>query len=125
VSKRHNCQSENQKLQAFLWSLLNKSMKNTETATQKWIRDNGMLVASFNTTHVRLLKAQQTAHWILSQHRSLLNAGQIALLERFQKQMANKRIRSRLKPQAAKPVLNIGSKINRQLFRQHRQLEQA
>jgi hypothetical protein len=96
-----------------------------ETQTQQWIRDNGMLVASFNTTHVRLLKAQQTAHTLLAQHGDFLTSSQIRTLKHFQQQMANKRSRAKLKPDAANPILNIGSKINRQLFKQHRPLTKA
>jgi len=94
-------------------------MKNAETETQKWIRDNGMNVASFNTTHIKLLKAQQIAHQLLNNHKSLLTSIQIQTLNHFLKQMNIKKIRQRLKPETAYPILNISTKIKRQLHRQH------
>ena len=100
-------------------------MNYKETATQKWIRDNGMNVASFNTTHPTLLKAQQAAHQLLTHHSDLLTAAQRHTLELFRQQMASRRTRERLKAEAAYPILNINTKITRQLFKQHRQLTKA
>jgi hypothetical protein len=39
--------------------------------------------------------------------------------------MTNKWTRNRLKPASANPILNISSKINRQLFIQFKQLTQT
>jgi hypothetical protein len=93
--------------------------------TADWLRDNGIAVQSFGITHIRLLQAQQQAHALLSQHSNLLNHTQRTTLENFQQLMAHKRTRDRLKPTAANPILNISSKINRQLFKQHRHFAQA
>ena len=90
--------------------------------TADWLRDNGIAVQTFGTTHIRLLQAQQQAHALLTQHSNLLTQSQRTTLETFQHQMAHKNTRIKLKPTAANPVLNISSKINRQLFKQHRQL---
>lgn len=92
-------------------------MNYKETATQKWIRENGMNVAAFNTTHVKLLQAQQAAHNLLKHHKQLLTENQTKTLTTFTKKMNCKRTRDKLKPEAAYPVLNISSKINRQLFK--------
>jgi hypothetical protein len=94
-------------------------MKNAETETQKWIRTNGMNVASFNTTHIKLLKAQHLANQLLNEHKSLLTSTQIQTLNHFLKQMNIKKIRQKLKPETAYPILNIGTKIKRQLHRQN------
>lgn len=94
-------------------------------AAKEWLAEVGLNANTFGTTHIRLLQAQQQAHALLTHHSNLLTASQCETLEHFQQLMANRRTRDRLKPQAANPVLNISSKINRQLFKQQRQLTQA
>jgi len=84
--------------------------------TDKWLSSNGIDTNTFSSTHVKLLQAQQQAHLILNEHQHLLTKEQRRTLENFKTIMANKRERSRLKPSAAFPILNIASKINRQLF---------
>jgi len=87
-----------------------------------WLRDNGIAVKSFSTTHVKLLQAQQTAHTLLSQNFNLLTTNQIRTLKAFQRKIAAKNTRLQLKPEHAYPILNISTKINRQLFALHKQI---
>ena len=96
-----------------------------DALTADWLRDNGLNEKTFNTTHIRLLQAQQQATQLLNHHLNLLTNSQRKTLEFFQHQMAHKNTRIKLKPTAAFPVLNISTKINRQLFKQHRSLTQA
>jgi len=96
--------------------------KQDDALTADWLRDNGIATNSFNTTHVKLLQAQQTAHTLLTQNHNLLTSNQIKALKQFQHKMANKRARVKLKPEAAYTVLNISTKINRQLFSLNKQL---
>ena len=72
-------------------------MKNAETITQNWIRENGMQVSTFNTTPVKLLQAQQQATNLLRNHANLLTQAQVQTLQNFQKRMTHKNtiIRSR------------------------------
>jgi hypothetical protein len=100
-------------------------MRNKDALTEKWIRENGMDVKTFNVTHPKLLQAQKVAHTLLTQHAELLNPAQTRSLHDFQRRMANKRSRQALKPTAAYPILNIGTKINRHLFSAHRQINKA
>jgi hypothetical protein len=85
-----------------------------------WLRDNGIAVKSFSTTHVKLLQAQQAAHTLLTQNLNLLTTNQIQTLKAFQRKMAAKNTRLQLKPEHAYPILNISTKINRQLFALHK-----
>jgi hypothetical protein len=85
-----------------------------------WLRDNGIAVKSFSTTHVKLLQAQKTAHTLLSQNFNLLTTNQIKTLKTFQRKMSAKDTRAKLKPEHAYPILNISTKINRQLFALHK-----
>ena len=87
-----------------------------------WLRDNGIAVNSFSTTHVKLLQAQQTAHTLLTHNFNLLTTNQIKTLKAFQRKMAAKNTRLQLKPEHAYPILNISAKINRQLFALHKQI---
>ena len=87
-----------------------------DALTADWLRDNGIAIKKFITTDVKLLKAQQTAHTLLTQNITLLTTSQIKKLKAFQRKMANKRTREKLKPEAAYTILNISTKINRQLF---------
>jgi membrane protease subunit (stomatin/prohibitin family) len=130
VSICHTHQTIIQFFIGFVWSLLNTFMNKYKNfmddgLTADWLRDNGIAVQSFGITHIRLLQAQQQAHALLSQHSNLLTQSQRITLEHFQQAMTNKRTRNRLKPASANPVLNISSKINRQLFKKHRSLAQA
>ena len=93
-----------------------------DALTADWLRDNGIAVNSFANTHVKLLQAQQTAHTLLTQNPNLLTSNQTKTLKAFQRKMADKRERTKLKPEAAYPILNINSKINRQLFKLNKQI---
>ncbi len=89
-----------------------------------WIKTEGLDVQSFAQTNARLLQAQRHAHALLTTQSHLLSFDQVHVLEKFQQQMATMRTRIKLKPSAAITVLNITTKINRQLFKQYRQLTQ-
>ena len=88
-------------------------MKNAETITQNWIRENGMQVSTFNTTPVKLLQAQQQATNLLRSHANLLTKSQVQTLQNFQKRMTHKNTRTKLKPEQAYPILNIATKVKR------------
>ena len=90
--------------------------------TADWLRDNGITVGVFNTADNKLLQAQKTAHTLLTQHTNLLTADQIGTLTTFTKRMAHKNTRAKLTAKSAYLVLNISTKINRQLFHQYKQI---
>lgn len=139
----HKHQTKIQFFAGFVWSLLNTCMTKkenqlsskqfqinrrceTETIhTNNWLASQGFDNESFGITHIQLLQAQQQAHALLTQHSNLLTQSQCTTLETFQHQMTHKNTRIKLKPTAAFLIFNISSKINRQLFKQHRQLTQA
>ena len=135
------CQRTDQKFISVIWFLLNKCMnKNALTlkqhqinrrsqadsqATDDWIQAQGLSTATFSTTPLRLLQAQHQAQQLITHHGNLLNSSQRQALTQFISSMANPKTQRRLNASQANPVLNIASKINRQLFRQHRQLNKA
>ena len=87
-----------------------------------WIKQQGMNTGTFGITNLQLLQAQQTAHTLLTAHKHLLNQKQIQTLKEFQQKTNNKRTNTKLNPKSSYQVLNIGTKINRQLFRAYKQL---
>jgi len=94
-------------------------------ATNDWLAEQGVDANTFGSVHIRLIQAQRQAHQLLTHHGNLLSKSQQGTLHDFLQQMARKHTRSKLKPAAAAPVLNISSKVNRLLFRQLRQTTQA
>jgi hypothetical protein len=116
----NNCMSKHERHH----QIQQQASADTATANQ-WIRAQGLDAGSFHSTPIRLLQAQQQAHTLLTQHWALLSTEQRAQLQLFMQQMRCKRTRSQLKPQAANSVLNISSKIHRQLFRQQKFRSQA
>ena len=119
-----NKKKEKDKLSHKQFQILRHQGKDTLT-TEKWIKSTGLNVRAFNNLPVQLLQAQQIAHNLLTQNKDLLSTEQIKTLRAFQRKVINKKIRHKLKPEAAYPILNISNKINRQLFKQHRQLSQS
>ena len=103
------------------YQINHKADKDTLTVN-KWIGTCGLNVKSFNTTPIQLLQAQKTARELLTQFPQLLTQHQITTLKSFNKLMVCKRTRAQLKPEAAYPILNISTKINRQLFKLNKQI---
>ena len=96
--------------------------KQAKALTADWLKDIGLDVPYFNQTHIKLLQAKTLATTLLEQNANLLSSTQTAKLEKFLKQMKHKNTREKLKPTHAYPILNIGTKINRQLFKQYKKL---
>ena len=91
-----------------------------DALANEWLKQNGISLKQFNTTPSQLLKAQQTAFNLLKHHTHLLSASQIKTLQVYCNQMNNKAKRQYITKSFAYKVLNIGSKINRQLFKQYK-----
>ena len=91
--------------------------------TNEWLWKQGLNESIFTNTHIKLLQAQQAAHALLTQSANLLTPAQTKQLKAFQQKMAHKKAREKLKPAAAYPILNISTKINRQLFKDYRGLD--
>ena len=103
------------------YQINHKADKDTLTVN-KWIGTSGLNIKSFNTTPIKLLQAQKSARELLTQFPQLLTQHQINTLKSFNKLMVCKRTRAQLKPEAAYPILNISTKINRQLFKLNKQI---
>ena len=103
-----------------------RSLRDTET-TDAWLQQRGIDAATFAMTDALHLKAQAAARRILtvcSEHNQLdlLDSKHAAVLNDYLKCMRNKRKRATLSDNRAYQVLNICSKINRNIFKIHTQL---
>ena len=101
---------------------VNQKQNSDTWETDKWLRSQGIDTKTFIDLHPIILQAQQQACLILKQHRHLLTPSQFQIILNFQKDYANSSRRQNLKPKDARAVLNISSKINRNQFKQFRQL---
>jgi hypothetical protein len=106
------------------YQIQRKEGKDTLKA-EKWIKDTGLNVCVFNRLPVQVLKAQQVALTLLTQNLHLLTTEQIKIIHAFQRKVSNTKNHTNLKPSTAFPILNINNKINRQLFKQYRQLSKS
>jgi hypothetical protein len=97
-----------------------RNYNKADALANDWLKENGISLKQFNTTSTPLLKAQQTAFNLLKHHMQLLNAAQINTLQVYCNQMHNKAKRQYITKSFAYQVLNIGIKINRQLFKQYK-----
>jgi hypothetical protein len=118
-----NKKKEKDKLSHKQFQILRHQGKDTLTSEQ-WIKSTGLNVCVFNRLPVQVLQAQQVAHTLLTEHSNLLTTEQVKTLRAFKRKVGNTKNHKNLKPQIAYPVFNISNKINRQLFKQHRQLSQ-
>ncbi len=89
-----------------------------------WLASQGLNSSNFASTPIKLLQALQQANELLANHAALLDPFQRDILISFKRRMATTRLHGRIKESAAFSIFNISKKINRQIFKQHRQLTQ-
>ena len=85
--------------------------------TDAWLAQQGINFKNFSSIHIKLLQAYSKAKLLTENHQHLLTNSQLKLLVDFLGKMKDTASRSRLKPAAALPILNLAGKINRQLFK--------
>ena len=100
---------------------IQRQQTKSKLATEKWLKSTGFNTATFNNINPKLLQAQKTAHILLTQHQNLLTNEQTKTLRNFKRRVGHTKLCTKLKPEAAYPILNIATKINRQLFKQYKQ----
>ena len=92
--------------------------------TNAWLRAQGFSPEIFAETELKLLEAQRIANRCLTHHRALLSNKDVDVLTRFTVSMFKKNTRRRIRQARIHQVMNIGNRINRQLFKQLRQQQQ-
>jgi hypothetical protein len=90
-----------------------------------WLRENGIAPSTLLTQPLYVLQAQRTAHDLLQHHVNWLNAAQLQGLQAFcaraAKAKGKKKPQSWVSKTACVQVMNLGSALNRRLFKQRRQ----
>lgn len=88
--------------------------------TANWLKQNGMDEKSFTVIDLPFLQAQQVAFALMKYHAALLNEEQTDLLTTYINDIKHKAKRKTLTATKAYRVLNLGTKINRQVFKAHK-----
>lgn len=103
---------------------MNKFKNKKDAAlTADWLRDNGLNHRTFDTTPLSVVRAQKTAHKLLSQHRNLLTIDQLYSLVKFEKDCCNKRIREKISNASCFKVMNINTSVYRKIAEQNRKIK--
>lgn len=121
-------------LSAFIWFLLNNCMNKRHLQfeigrkeerdtkrTDAWLKAEGITPYTFAHIDVELLQAQRIAHNCLKHHPTLLTKAETETLTRFTKAVSRTKTRRRIKASRTHQVMNIGNRVNRQVFKQARQ----
>lgn len=93
-----------------------------EKPANEWLADNGLCAKQLLKTELAVQQAQRIAHNLITHHHQLLSTQQIAQLNQYIKAASYYNSRMRIRPQTTHKVMNIGSCINRKLFKQLRKL---
>ena len=103
-------------------------MKTTHDRTpisDAWLRENGIAPSALLTQPLHVLQAQRIAHDLLQHHVNWLNAEQLQGLQAFcaraAKAKGKKKPQSWVSKSACVQVMNLGSALNRRLFKEQRQ----
>lgn len=99
---------------------LEQKDKQHEKMTEKWLKENGLKVETFQSSPLEQVQAASVAHHLLTDFPHLLNETQAEALRKYSAAFDNKRLRKKITQTQAYRVLNIGKKVNRKLFRQYR-----
>jgi hypothetical protein len=98
-------------------------MKNADIQTDKWLKSNGLNSNTFCDTPLNLAQAQKTAYNLLKHHSELLTVNESQLLKTFLFQLRQKCLIKKVLIANLYRVMNLGTKINREVFKQHQALK--
>ena len=102
---------------------LNKLHIKEEQTANNWLKENGITNRLFNEVQVFQLQAYKTATNILKHNVELLKNGEYELLTSYCKAILSSRQRNSITKRNTYEILNISTRINRQLFRQYRKIK--
>jgi len=101
---------------------LNAQHLKDEQLTNDWLKANGITQTLFNKVQVFQLQAYKQATNILKHNFELLTDKEKDLLMNYCTAMLNSRQQNSITKRNTYQILNIGTRINRQLFKQYRKL---
>jgi len=102
---------------------LNAQHLKDEQLANNWLIDNGITQTLFNKVQVFQLQAYKQATNILKHNVELLTDKEKDLLINYCAAMLNSRQRNSITKRNTYHILNISTRINRQLFRQYRKIK--
>ena len=85
-----------------------------------WLNNYSISTGTFEKTSTDLLRAQITAKGTLDHYSHLLTQEQVQTLKAFCSDFANPASRKYITAHQTHQVLNIGNKIRRKIFKQHK-----
>jgi hypothetical protein len=93
--------------------------------TSKWLKDNGLNEQYFADMNIEthLIQAQMIASNILKFNVKQLGQNEVATLNNFLQAMANKAKRAKLTTASAYKIMNIGTAVNRKMFKSAKKLK--
>lgn len=101
------------------YNIQRRTKLDTETA-DAWLRTNGIDVGSFGVTKTKLLKAQQIATKLLTEHSSVLDKPTKRFIEYFQSRYTSEKKRKYITDGDCFRILNLYSSIMRGEYRSNR-----
>lgn len=105
----------------YLQQDIKRQEANDTKRTDQWLKSQGLSADHFTDMDIVLLQAQQIAHNCLKHHGRLLDHREAEVLNHFLRCLYKKSSRQKIKPAQAYKVMNIGSSLNRRLFKQLKQ----
>ncbi len=98
-----------------------RTKRDTEL-TDNWLKNRGMNEKDLLNSQTLLLRAQKTAHELLQHHSTLIERQKHEWLSDFAKRCNSNRQRQRITDKECYAVLTYAKSINRQVFKQNRQI---
>jgi hypothetical protein len=100
---------------------INRNANYQTEFTNSWLRNNGINPRNFDTIDSIFIKAQQTAFDLVKNHSNLLTDAQLKKIKIFIQKIQGISKNKQLKPRFAQSILNMGTKIKRQAYKQQQQ----
>ena len=95
-------------------------MRNDEQAANDWLKQNGIAIKHIDKMDLCLQQAQMVATNLLKHHAEWLNSDERNLLTTYTKNVQIRARHNKACRAMAYKVMNLGKKLNRQLFRQNK-----
>jgi len=95
-----------------------------DSHTDYWLKTNGLKPENFSVEPKWLVQAEMIATNLLKHHGKLLEQNQAHTLNNFLRQTKSAKRRD-ITERTCYTVMNIGTKINRKIFKANRQLKKA
>ena len=95
-------------------------MRNDEQIANDWLNQNGIAIKHMEKMDLLLQQAQMVATNLIKHHANWLTTEEQTLLTTYTKTVRIKTKQNKAYKATAYKVLNLGKKLNRQLFRENK-----